>query len=68
MARGLHVDLTHQYCDIHTIAVTDYVPHSTPRLYRGPSGAPTAVITLGHDGWVLPKAGVHFTWTLNREL
>ena len=44
-----------------TLVVLDYIAGSTQaRLSRLPASEPTPSITLGFDGWFLPKAGIAF--------
>lgn len=68
---GRQMSLTMDYTntDIATMRVSDTVGTLRPaQISRTPASATGKVITVEVPGWLMPKAGFAFTWTLNTEL
>lgn len=64
-------DLSVDYTDtpIATMGVTDTVATTKPPLVaRTPDATPGRVVSVETRGWLMPKAGFTFTWTLDAEL
>lgn len=67
--KGLKVDFLYGNCGIQYVNLLDYFSSSKqPRVTRLPASGPTPSISLSFDGWVMPKGGAGFVWTLEDEL
>ncbi|GAA4548650.1 hypothetical protein [Amycolatopsis samaneae] len=65
---GLSVEFNHTNTGIEHITPLDFLTNpGTPLIRRSQPGA-AAPISISTDGWVHPKSGVAFTWTLTSEL
>lgn len=68
-ARNLSLTMDYTNTAIAEMRVSDTVATARPaRVSRTPSGAPGREIQVEADGWLLPKNGFAFTWTLETEL
>ncbi|WP_130348432.1 hypothetical protein [Herbihabitans rhizosphaerae] len=66
---GIRADFTHHDCGIRYVNVPDFLGSPRdPWVHRSPETSSTSVISLSHDGWILPKTGITYTWTLHDEL
>ncbi len=66
--RDLRIDFDYSDCGIATVSTLDLVPSVRPtRIERSPKELPGQVIRLDFDGWIFPRSGVAFVWTLDSE-
>lgn len=66
--RGLDVHVNYHDVGISGLKVVDHISSSQKaRITRSPKDAGTRTVSVGYDGWVLPRAGVAFVWTLDGE-
>ncbi len=66
--RDLRVDFDYGGCGIQSVSTLDLVPSVRPtRIERTPQDLPGDVIRVDLDGWIFPRSGVAFVWTLDRE-
>lgn len=66
--KGLHVELAYGGCGIRAVNALDFIASSERvRVSRMPAAAPSPSVDLGFDGWIFPKSGVAFVWSLNGE-
>jgi hypothetical protein len=66
--RGLRAELRYGNCGIAKVNVLDYIAGADrARITSLPPTDPTPSVEVSFDGWVLPKGGVAFTWTLDSE-
>jgi hypothetical protein len=69
LTKGLTVEFTHTDCGIAHVNALDFIAGAQhPRVVRNPRSVPTPAINIGYDGWIFPKSGIAYTWTLHREL
>lgn len=67
--RGIDMHVNYQDVGIARLRVVDHLSSSTKaRVTRSPADSGTRSVTVGYDGWVLPRAGVAFVWTLDSEM
>ena len=67
--KALTVQFAYGGCGIRHVDVVDYIASTArPGVSRLAATDPTPSIALRFDGWVLPKAGVAFTWVLEHEV
>lgn len=66
--RGFSLDLDYTDTDIAHLSVTDLItsPHR-PRVSRLPDSTEAKVLSVDLPGWMLPRAGFSFVWTLASE-
>lgn len=68
-ARNMSVTMDYTNTDIADMRVSDTVATARPvQVSRTPASVPGKVITIDATGWLLPKTGFAFTWTLDSEL
>jgi hypothetical protein len=68
-ARDVSLVLDYTNTDIATMTVTDMVSSSrSPHVSHAPAATNGRVIHVDAPGWLLPKTGFAFTWTLQSEL
>lgn len=68
-ARNMALTMDYTNTEIANMRVSDTVATSRPaRIITTPDSAPGKVISVEAPGWLLPKTGFSFTWTLNAEL
>jgi len=68
---GKDVSLTMDYtnANVASMQVSDTVSALRPAIIaRSPATVPERTIKMDVPGWLLPKAGFAFTWTLDQEL
>lgn len=67
--RGIAVEFDYSATDISHVSVLDLVA-STKRTHvqRMPTSVPNKVVSATFDGWVFPRTGFAFVWTLEDEL
>jgi len=66
--RGLSVRLDYTATDIAHLSVTDLVSSTQrTRISNLPDGVSGKVLSVDLPGWLLPKAGFAFVWTLRAE-
>jgi hypothetical protein len=67
--RGVDVTLNYEGCGIANVSVIDMLPSLKPaRVERSPDAPTPASVRVEFDGWVFPRCGVGFGWTLEGEL
>lgn len=68
-ARNFDLTLDFTNTSIATMGVTDTVATTKPaQVARTPESTPGRAISVETRGWLMPKAGFTFTWTLDAEL
>lgn len=66
--RDLDIELNYADAGIARMKLLDYISSSAKaRVSELPESTNAKVISLGYDGWVMPRAGVTFVWTLESE-
>lgn len=66
--KNLRVDLDYSGCAIASMSALDLIPSVRPtRIERSPSELPAGVVRVDVDGWVFPRSGIAFVWTLDEE-
>lgn len=66
--RGFSVELDYSDTDIAEVSVLDLVAsRSAARVERLPADLPGKSLSVRLDGWIFPRTGFAFVWTLNRE-
>lgn len=66
--RNLKVELDYGGCGIANVSTLDLVPTVRPtRIERTPEQVPEESVRVDIDGWVFPRSGVAFVWTLEGE-
>jgi hypothetical protein len=66
--KGLHVEFAYGGCGIRAVDPLYFIASSEQaRISRVPDSAPTPSVAIGFDGWVFPKSGVAFVWSLAGE-
>lgn len=67
--RDLSVDFDYTGCNVASVATLDLVPSVRPtRIERSAPALPSSTVRVSLDGWVFPRSGVAFVWTLDREV
>jgi len=67
--KGLTVSLDYSDTDIAQVKVLDLIASSKhARIQRTPQSVPGRSVSVDFDGWVFPRTGIAFVWTLNSEL
>ncbi len=68
-ARNMALSLDYTNTDITHMRVSDTVASARPvHVVRSPQEVTDKVIKVSADGWLMPKSGFAFTWTLEKEL
>lgn len=68
-ARDMALTMDYTNTEIADMRVSDTVATSRPaHVSRTPESVPGKVISVEASGWLLPKTGFAFTWTLETEL
>lgn len=66
--RDLRVDFDYSNCGIASVSTLDLVPSVRPtRIERTPTSVPGSVVRADLDGWIFPRSGIAFVWTLDSE-
>ncbi len=66
--RGLRVSLDYAGCEIATVSALDLIPSVRPtRIERTQGPPPPETVRVDIDGWVFPRSGIAFVWTLESE-
>ena len=66
--RDVSIGFDYSGCDIRTVSAIDQVPSARPtRIEHSPPDVPTSSVRVEIDGWVFPRAGVTFVWSLNTQ-
>jgi hypothetical protein len=67
--RGLSVEFDYTKAGITRLKTIDYLSSGRQaRVSDYPAATGTQVVTVGYDGWIMPKAGLAFVWTLEHEV
>lgn len=67
-AKGLHVEFAYGGCGIRTLDTVDFIAGAQQaRVLRTPESDAAPSVVLNFDGWVFPKSGVAFVWSLDAE-
>ena len=68
-ARNMALSLDYTNTDITHMRVSDTVTSARPvHVVRSPREVADKVVKVSADGWLMPKSGFAFTWTLEKEL
>jgi hypothetical protein len=68
LTKGLKVAFRYGGCGIREVKTLPFIASAEPtRLMQTPPTTPTPRMEIGFDGWVLPRSGVAFVWTLEEE-
>lgn len=68
-ARNLSVSMDYTNTTIADMGVIDAVATAKPaQVVRTPEKTPGRALTVEAQGWLMPKTGFTFTWTLDTEL
>lgn len=68
-ARNMSLSLDYTNTNIANLRVSDTVASARPaQISRLPEGVAGKMVAVDVPGWLLPKAGFAFTWTLDTEL
>jgi hypothetical protein len=69
LTKGLRITMRYGGCSIREITTLPFIASAeSARLLQTPPSVPTPYVEIGFDGWVLPRSGVAFVWTLEQEL
>lgn len=64
--RDLRIDFDYNGCDIASVSTLDLIPSVRPtRIELPPTSLSTGIVRVDLDGWIFPRSGVAFVWTLN---
>lgn len=67
--RNIRVRLDYTDTDIATVSAIDLVPSTRPtRIEHSHADLPEKTLIVDIDGWVFPRAGVAFVWSLDDEI
>jgi hypothetical protein len=67
--RDLHLDFDYTTCPIQNVSTLDLVPSVRPtRIENAPAKTSSNVIRVDLDGWIFPRSGIAFVWTLESEV
>lgn len=67
--RDLRVEFDYSACNISSVSALDLIPSVRPsRIERSPAQVPGKTIRVNVDGWIFPRSGIAFVWTLNKEV
>ncbi|TDD62054.1 hypothetical protein E1263_05435 [Kribbella antibiotica] len=67
--RGLAVEMNYDDAGISRMRMFDYTAPGARRPLIDESASPTGQrLRFSHDGWLFPRSGLLFTWTLDREI
>lgn len=68
-ARNMALSLDYTNTNITHMRVSDTVASARPvHVVRSPQEVADKVVKVSADGWLMPKSGFAFTWTLEKEL
>lgn len=68
-ARNMALSLDYTNTNIAHMRVSDTVASARPvHVVRSPQEVADKVVKVSADGWLMPKSGFAFTWTLEQEL
>jgi hypothetical protein len=66
--RDLKVELAYANCGIASVATLDMIPSvRSTRIEHSPASLPGRTVRVDVDGWVFPRSGIAFVWTLESE-
>jgi hypothetical protein len=66
--RNLNLQFDYSGCGIASVSTPDLVPSIRPtRIERAPAKTHTDTIRVDLDGWIFPRSGVAFVWTLAED-
>ena len=67
--RNLNLQFDYSGCGIANVSTLDLVPSIRPtRIERAPAKTHTDTIRVDLDGWIFPRSGVAFVWTLDSAI
>ena len=67
--RNLNLQFDYSGCGIANVSTLDFVPSIRPtRIERAPAKTHTDTIRVDLDGWIFPRSGVAFVWTLDSAI
>lgn len=66
--RDLRIDFDYAGCGISSVSTLDLIPSVRPtRIERPTIEAPGDTIRVDLDGWIFPRSGIAFVWSLETE-
>lgn len=66
--QNIAVELDYSDSGISHVSVLDLIASSRkPRIQRAPISVPGKTISVNFEGWIFPRTGFAFVWTLNAE-
>lgn len=66
--RDLRIDFDYGGCNIATVSTLDLIPSIRPTRIEHPTpDLPGDTIRVDLDGWIFPRSGIAFVWTLQGE-
>lgn len=67
-SKGVQIDFAYTGCGIKHVNAVDFLAGAkTSRIHHSSPTVPTSVISLSYDGWIFPKSGIAYTWSLDTE-
>ena len=67
--RNISLDLDYSDSSIHNVSVLDLIASGRrTRITRSPEDLPGRTTRVAFDGWMFPRTGLAFVWTLESEL
>lgn len=67
--KDLRVEFDYSGCGIASVSTLDLVPSVRPtHIEKTPAQLPDGVVRVDLDGWIFPRSGVAFVWTLVGEV
>lgn len=67
--RNIRFSFDYGACEMSDVRVLDLIgSRRKTRIERSPEGACGRTVHVDFDGWVFPRSGVAFVWTLTKEL
>lgn len=67
--RGIDVELDYSDTDIQQVSMLDFIASSQRSIVtKTPPTVPAKTIGLESDGWLMPKSGVAFVWTMQDDV
>lgn len=66
--KGLRVQFAYGGCGIRTLDAVDFIASAEQaRVLRTPETDTSPSVDIGFDGWIFPKSGMAFVWSLDDE-
>ncbi len=66
--KGLSVELDYSDCGVERVNVLDFIASSDrTKVAYSPAAVPGKLVSVDFDGWVFPRSGVAFVWSLVKQ-